>query len=211
MTTNDSERENSIESFDFASEKEKEVDIENEAGREKIARELAKIDSVRQLISERYPAYGVLRDFIDHLARTEKVFTLASIKKFGGDKKMGLFIDSELNVMSDDTQIDKSVFIYIKNEFIRTLDDIGRITNELRSKYADNEAYEKFIQYLENNLTLLLDVSRKSTESNFDINKEKENAIHDIIKKIAEDDKAEMEELEHIYEEFKEELNKIGD
>lgn len=211
MTTDDLEKENSIEKFDFASREGKEIDVENEAGKEKIVRELAKIDSVRKLVAEKYPPYGVLRDFIDHLASTEKVFTLAGIKKFGGDEIMGIFIDSELGVMSDDTQIDKSVFLYIKKEFIRTLEDIGRITSELRSKYASNESYEKFIQYLENNLTMLLEVSRKSTESNFDINKEKESAIHDIIKKIAEDDKAEMEELENIYEEFKKELNKIGD
>ncbi|HBI17252.1 MAG TPA: hypothetical protein DDY52_03870 [Candidatus Moranbacteria bacterium] len=211
MTTEELERENSIENFDFSAGERRESDIENEAGKEKIVRELAKIDSVRKLVAEKYPPYGVLRDFIDHLASTEKVFTLAGIKKFGGDEIMGIFIDSELSVMSDDTQIDKSVFIYIKKEFIKTLNDIGKVTSELRSKYGNNEAYEKFIQYLEDNLTMLLEVSRKSEESNFDVNKEKEGAIHDIIKKIAEDDKAEMEELESIYEEFKKELDKIGD
>ena len=66
--------------------------------RERIKVELEKINEVKRILEKRYPSYGVLKSFIEHLASTEKVFVMAGIKKFGG---MDMFIDSEIEVMVD--------------------------------------------------------------------------------------------------------------
>lgn len=178
---------------------------------ERIFEELEKIDMVRKIMESKYPPYGVLRDFINHLASTEKVFTLAGIQKFGGNEIMDMFIDSETNVMASETGIAKSVFGHIKEEFSKTqktFDDIKSITKKLTEKYPDSK---KFVLYMENYLILLLETSREISQFGFNIDDEKEKVIHQMMIEISENDKAEMEELEKLYAEFKEELAKIVD
>lgn len=183
--------------------------FENQIEKEEIVRELEKIDIVRKILEDKYPSYGVLRDFINHLASTEKVFALAGIKKFGGDEIMDMFIDSESGVMSNETGIDKSVFGHIKKEFLKTqktVGDIKNITRKLMEKYPESS---EFISYMENYLILLLETSKEISQFGLSIDEEKEKVIHEMMLKIAENDNAEMEELTKIYGEFKTELEKI--
>lgn len=204
MTISDLEKENSFEEYDL------ENGFENRVEKEEIIRELEKIDMVRKIMENKYPSYGVLRDFINHLASTEKVFALAGIKKFGGDEIMNIFIDSETVVMSNETGIDKSVFGHIKEEFLqihKTVDNIRNITRKLKSKYPESV---EFITYMEGYLILLLETTRDANKSESGIDAEKEKVIHDMMLKISENDKSEMEELEKLYREFKNELSKIG-
>lgn len=182
---------------------------ENIVEKEKIVEELEKIDTVRKILKDKYPPYGVLGNFIDHLASTEKVFiSAAGIKKFGGDKIMDIFIDSETIIMSKETGIAKSVFAHIKEEFSRTQKTIGgikNITKLLIEKYPESAG---FITDIEDYLILLLEVSKELSQ--FGIDAEREKVVHAMMLKIAENDNAEMEELEKIYQEFKDELEKIG-
>ena len=185
--------------------------LEKEIEKEVISMRLKEVDTVRSIIEKRYPSYGILKDFIDHLASTEKVFILAGIKKFGGDEIMELFIESETEVMASDTGIDKDVFSHIKEEFSRThktISGIKSVADKLRERYPQGE---KFIAYIEDYLILLLEASRDDKLGEFDIDKEKEKTIHEMMVEIAENDKAEIEELEKIYQEFKEELKKTTD
>lgn len=181
--------------------------------REVIKEKLQNIDEAKRIIENKYPHYGVIESFIDHLASTEKVFVLAGVKKFGGDEIMEMFIESETDVMADDTGIDKDVFDHIKNEFIKThknVSDIKEVSNKLREKYPDEEFHsDKFIQYLERYMIMLLEVSAKDTKDEFNIDKEKENAIYEIMKEVAENDELEIQKLKEIYKEFKDAMEKL--
>lgn len=188
----------------------KENSFENQAEKEKVTMELRKIDKARDIVKKRY-SYGVLGDFIDHLASTEKVFLLAGIKKFGGDEIMDMFINSETEVMSSETGIDEDVFAKIKEEFFKTcktVSEIKNISNKLIEKYPEAE---NFLVYIEEYSIILLETSREVSESRVDINEEREKAIHEMMIKIAENDKSEIEELKKIYEEFKNELEMVGE
>lgn len=177
--------------------------------KEKVFEELKRIDEVREIMHGRYPKYGILRDFIDHLASTEKVFTLAGIKNFGGNEVMDMFIDSETEVMAKETGIAKDVFDRIKEVFMRTYEavgDISSVADDLEVKYNDEKSRE-FIQYLEKELIMILDISEKNEDVDFDIDKEKEETIKRLIIEMSQNDKVEMERLRDLYEEFKQELN----
>ena len=177
--------------------------------KEKIVLELEKIDKARDIVKERYPSYGVISDFIAHLASTEKVFVLAGIKKFGGDEIMKLFIKSETEVMSSETGIDEDVFDHIGEEFsktCKTVGDIISISDKLKEKHPDAKA---FIEYIDDYLIMLLKTSEENEGDVLDIDKKREKAIHETIVRIAENDNAEIEELEKVYKEFKEEWERI--
>ncbi|MFA6184336.1 MAG: hypothetical protein WC682_04530 [Parcubacteria group bacterium] len=179
--------------------------------KEKVTQELEKIDMVRRIVEKRYPPYGVIKDFINHLASTEKVFILAGMEKFGGEEIMDMFIESETGVMVSETGIDGDVFAHIKEEFLKTKKTISEIKNvavKLKDKYSNGGGNYKFIQYLEEDLIMLVDAFDKKDEKDFDVDAEREKAIHEVIVRIAEDDNAEIEELEKIYQEFKDELEK---
>jgi len=207
MDTSNLSDENELErQFEEMPTTENNFEREGEKEKEKIVRELEKIDAVRKIMEERYH-YGVLKDFVNHLASTEKVFVLAGIKKFGGDEIMNLFIQSETEVMSDDTGIDEDVFSQIKEEFsktCKTVGDIKNVSDKLMQKYPEAE---KFIEYITNYLIVLLQTSGSINGGDFDIDKKRDETIHEMMVKIAENDSAEIEELEKIYKEFKEELN----
>lgn len=189
-------------------EKIENIDNENLAEKERVNMELAKIDEVKDILEKRYH-YGVIKDFIDHLASTEKVFLLAGIKNFGGDEIMDMFIKSETRVMSSDTGIEEDVFSHIKKEFSethKTVSEIKNISNMLIKKYPESE---KFIEYMEEYLIILLEASLGVQKIDFNIDREKETVIHEMMVKIAENDNAEIQELEKVYQEFKNELKKI--
>jgi hypothetical protein len=135
------------------------------------------------------------------------------MEKFGGDEIMNLFIESETGVMENETGIDGEVFAHIKDEFMKTKKNVSEIMEaavKLKEKYQKDAASCKFIQYLEEDLMMMLDIFYKNDNVDFDVDRKKETVIHEIMKKIAEDDKAEIEELEKIYQEFKDELMKIA-
>ncbi|MEF3691791.1 MAG: hypothetical protein V3574_01900 [Candidatus Moraniibacteriota bacterium] len=188
--------------------------IEGEQGvkleKEKIIFELEKIDEVRKILEKRYPPYGVLKSFIEHLASTEKVFVMAGIKKFGGNEIMDVFIDSEIEVMSDESGIEKDVFVKIKEEFIETNRDVSEIKDvaeKLKASHVeDNPRAVEFIDRLESCMLELLEISNKQEQSDFDLAKEKEKAIDEIIKKFGEGDALEEDFLKNISKEFKKEL-----
>lgn len=195
----------------FIDEETKVSSFEKESSRETVELELKKIDKTRDIVKKRYPSYGVIKDFIDHLASTEKVFLLAGIKKFGGDELMNMFINSETGVMSNETGIDEDVFAHIKEEFFqthKTVSDIKDISDRLLEKYPEAE---KFVNYIEEYLIILLEASESATDSVAEIDKNKEKHIYQKMAEIAENDKAEIEEFEKIYQEFKEELERIGE
>jgi len=126
---------------------------------------------------------------------------------------MEIFIESETDVMTSDTGIDKDVFNHIKNEFIKThkkVSNIKDVSNKLRDKYPDEEFHShKFIQYLESHMIMLLEVSAKNTEDDFNIDKEKEAAVYEIMKEVAENDELEIQKLKEIYDEFKDAIGKL--
>jgi hypothetical protein len=75
---------------------------------------------------------------------------MAGIKKFGGDEIMDMFIDSEIEVMVDESGIEKDVFFKIKEEFMKTNRDVSEIKDvaeklngeslkKVKVKFASNE------------------------------------------------------------------------
>lgn len=182
--------------------------------KEKIISELKKVDEAKRILEKKYPHYGVIKSFIEHLASTEKVFILAGIKNFGGDEIMDVFIDSETEVMSGETGIEEDVFDHIKEEFVmthKTVSDIKDVADRLREKYPDKiYKSESFINKIEEYLMRLLEISEGSREVGFDLDKEKEKVIYEIMQTVGEGDELEINKLKEIYQEFKEELKKIG-
>jgi len=178
--------------------------------RERIKVELEKINEVKRILEKRYPSYGVLKSFIEHLASTEKVFVMAGIKKFGG---MDMFIDSEIEVMVDESGIEKDVFIKIKEEFIKTDRDVSEIKDvaeKLKAEHIeDAPQLVEFIDRLEECMINFLEISDKKEQAGFDLEEEKERVINEIIKKFGEGDALEEDFLKKISEEFKREL-KVG-
>jgi len=183
--------------------------LEGGLEKEKVVLELEKIDKAKDILKGRYPSYGVISDFIAHLASTEKVFVLAGINKFGGNEIMKLFIKSETRVMAGETGIDEDVFDHIEEEFSKTCKTVGDIINVADKLIGKYPAAKALIEYIDDYLIMLLKTSEESEEEVLDIDKKREKAIHEMIVKIAENDNAEIEELEKVYEEFKEELGKI--
>ncbi|MDY0302707.1 MAG: hypothetical protein RBR98_02855 [Candidatus Moranbacteria bacterium] len=181
--------------------------------RERINVELEKINEVKRILEKRYPSYGVLKSFIEHLASTEKVFVMAGIKKFGGDEIMDMFIDSEIEVMVDESGIEKDVFIKIKEEFIKTDRDVSEIKDvaeKLKAEHIkDAPRLVEFIDRLEECMINLLEISDKREKLGFDFEEERARAIDAIIKKFGEGDALEEDFLKKISEEFKREL-KVG-
>lgn len=182
--------------------------------RERIKVELEKINEVKRILEKRYPSYGVLKSFIEHLASTEKVFVMAGIKKFGGDQIMDMFIDSEIEVMVDESGIEKDVFIKIKEEFIKTDRDVSEIKDvaeKLKAEHIkDAPRLVEFIDRLEECMINLLEISDKREKSGFDFEEERARAIDAIIKKFGEGDALEENFLKKISEEFRKELE-VGD
>jgi hypothetical protein len=179
--------------------------------RERIKVELEKINEVKRILEKRYPSYGVLKSFIEHLASTEKVFVMAGIKKFGG---MDMFIDSEIEVMVDESGIEKDVFIKIKEEFIKTDRDVSEIKDvaeKLKAEHIeDAPQLVEFIDRLEECMINFLEISDKREKSGFDFEEERARAIDAIIKKFGEGDALEENFLKKISEEFRKELE-VGD
>lgn len=179
--------------------------------RERIKVELEKINEVKRILEKRYPSYGVLKSFIEHLASTEKVFVMAGIKKFGG---MDMFIDSEIEVMVDESGIEKDVFIKIKEEFIKTDRDVSEIKDvaeKLKAEHIeDAPQLVEFIDRLEECMINLLEISDKREKLGFDFEEERARAIDAIIKKFGEGDALEENFLKKISEEFRKELE-VGD
>lgn len=188
--------------------------VDDNFEKEQVQIELMRIDEARKILEKKYPNYEIFKDFIDHLASTEKVFVLAGIKKFGGDEIMEIFLESETRVMVSETGIDADVFAHIKEQFVethKTISGIHDAMDHLRNKYPENAYHcDKFIQYLEEYLLMLLTITKESNEMSFDIDLEKEKAIHKIMEKIAENDSLEMERLEEIYQEFKSEIESLA-
>lgn len=182
--------------------------------KERIAAELEKIDEVKRILEQRYPPYGVLKSFIEHLASTEKVFVMAGIKKFGGDEIMDMFIDSEIEVMVDESGIEKDVFFKIKEEFMKTNRDVSEIKDvaeKLKAEHIkDAPRLVEFIDRLEECMINLLEISDKREKSGFDFEEERARAIDAIIKKFGEGDALEENFLKKISEEFRKELE-VGD
>lgn len=178
--------------------------------KETVVLELEKIDKVRLIVERRYDNYEMLKSFIGHLASTEKVFRLAGIKNFGGDEIMDMFIDSETKVMANKTGIEEDVFNHIREEFSKThqsLSEISDIANNLREKYSRDFNNNKFIKYLEDHLLMLLEITTEIGKISFDLDKEKEKAIYNIIQEMSEGDNYEAEKLGEIYQEFREALS----
>lgn len=178
--------------------------------KETVVLELEKIDKVRLIVERRYDNYEMLKSFIGHLASTEKVFRLAGIKNFGGDEIMDMFIDSETKVMANETGIEEDVFNHIREEFSKThqsLSEISDIANNLREKYSRDFNNNKFIKYLEDHLLMLLEITTEIGKISFDLDKEKEKAIYNIIQEMSEGDNYEAEKLGEIYQEFREALS----
>lgn len=182
--------------------------------RERIKVELEKINEVKRILEKRYPSYGVLKSFIEHLASTEKVFVMAGIKKFGGDQIMDMFIDSEIEVMVDESGIEKDVFFKIKEEFMKTNRDVSEIKDvaeKLKAEHIeDAPQLVEFIDRLEECMINFLEISDKKEQAGFDLEEEKERAINEIIKKFGEGDALEENFLKKISEEFRKELE-VGD
>lgn len=182
--------------------------------RERIKVELEKINEVKRILEKRYPSYGVLKSFIEHLASTEKVFVMAGIKKFGGDEIMDMFIDSEIEVMVDESGIEKDVFFKIKEEFMKTNRDVSEIKDvaeKLKAEHIeDAPQLVEFIDRLEECMINFLEISDKKEQAGFDLEEEKERAINEIIKKFGEGDALEEDFLKKISEEFRKELE-VGD
>lgn len=181
-----------------------------EIEKEKVIKQLEAVDKAKLILEKKYPSYGILRDFIDHLASTEKVFILAGIKKFGGEEKMEVFLKSETTVMANETGIDEDVFNHIARAFVEThksVIDIKDVAEKLMEKYPQGE---KFIDYAEDYLILLLEASSENEQKGLDLDEKREVTIHEMIVEIAENDRAEIEKLESIYQEFKDELKKVS-
>ena len=180
--------------------------------KEKIMLELEKVNETKEILERKYPPYGVLKSFIEHLASTEKVFILAGIKNFGGDEIMDMFIDSETGVMAGDTGIEKDVFDRIREEFMlthKTVSDIKDVANKLKEKYPDDiYKSDNFISKIEQYSIKLLEISEAGDKEGFDPDKEKEKFIQKIMNEISEGDIVEIGKFKEIYKEFEDELKK---
>jgi len=175
--------------------------------KEKIEIELRKVDAVREIVIRKYSQYEMIRDFVDHLASTEKVFLLAGMKK-DGDKVFRIFIESESEVMAQETGIDKKIFNDIKEEFLKieeTVDAIENASGELKEKYSDNS---DFVDEIRKSLIQILELSDKMKSGDFDLSGEKEKIILEMIENKSEGDAERKNKLMEIYSEFKSELKR---
>jgi len=175
--------------------------------KEKIEIELRKVDAVREIVIRKYSQYEMIRNFVDHLASTEKVFLLAGMKK-DGDKVFKMFVESESEVMAQETGIDKEIFNDIKEEFLKikeTVDAIEDASGELKEKYSDNS---DFVDEIRKSLIQILELSDKMKGGGFDLNREKEKIILEMIESKSAGDAEKKDKLMEIYSEFKSELEK---
>lgn len=184
-----------------------------EQKQEDVIRQLEMVDTVAERLKERYSQYETLSLFVDHLASTEKIFIIASQTNVGFDKTKTKFLESEMNLMAEESGIDKNIYEKILNDFANASDNvlaISTIAENLKRQYQNKEDSGEclqFIDYIKEALLAFANITSDDLDWD-EIEKEKLKIIEDKMRLLSADGNPEIKTLQNIYEEFKKELEK---
>ncbi|HFC36258.1 MAG TPA: hypothetical protein ENJ49_01120 [Candidatus Moranbacteria bacterium] len=182
-----------------------------EQKQEEVIKQLEMVDTVAEKLKEKYSQYETLSLFVDHLASTEKIFIIARQTNAGFDKTKTKFLESQMELMAEESGIDKKIYEKILNDFANASDNvlaISVIAENLKRQYRNREGGEdclQFIDYIKEALLAFANIT--SNDLGWDeIEAEKLRIIEDKMKLLSADGNPEIETLRSIYEEFKKEL-----
>lgn len=165
--------------------------------------ELENIENVVAKLKERYFDHKETFPFIDYLASTRKIFVMARIKHWGGEKLKKELVKSGAHIMSLSSNVDPDIFNSIGDDFQAAYTNIKKVSSiaqEILGKYEDCEECVSFIQYIKETLIILSDFP------NLNINEAEEEIFYICMKIMSANDNPKLSLLEEIYEQFKEKL-----
>lgn len=187
---------NSLEKFGDVYEKEKTFN-----------KEIEKVEIASMKLKEKYKDYQELVEFIDYLRASEELFIASKSEKWTGEKLKEELIKNELHVAPFHAGIDEKVFDAICGDFKSLSAGIGKIyevTDKLLEKYAECGECKDLILFIRNISVIFIEVEEK----NISFDEAKDRLFMAKIKALSTGGKSELNVLEKIYAEFKEELNK---
>jgi hypothetical protein len=167
--------------------------------------ELKKIDIVESKMTEKYGEYESLKSFVLYLSSMEKIFARSRIYDSSPTMIKDEIIKSEMKLFSADTILDEDILKSIRDDFslvYLTVTQVYEIAEKLLLRFADNQGCKNFI-------TSLRDISIIFIEGH-----DKKLAITEIqdqlhrtrMKMLSADGDPEIELLEKIYTEFRNEI-----
>jgi hypothetical protein len=185
-------KENEIENFDLAYQKQIELH-----------QEMEKIEIAYVKMVEKYGEYQDCKAFAEYLRTIEKVFTEAKFNHWDAEKNKDELIKAKITILAKAGPIREDVLQSIYDDFKKsgaTLDKIYEIVNKLLEKYGNDQGCSEFILYLQYLFINFQEASReKLTHDQLE-----ERLIKARMEVLASDGKPKLSTLENIYREFKE-------
>jgi len=167
-----------------------------------VREEMEKIKYAAMKLKEKYCNYKELSSFVDYLRATEEIFTRAKIENWNSDRLKKELIESEINLMSINSNVDHSVFDGIYSDFRSThlaIGDVYAVSKKLVSKYANCLDCITLIDYIRDTYILFASEGK-------DIESIKNDFLTAKMQKLSSDGEPPMWKLEEVYEDFKNSL-----
>jgi hypothetical protein len=171
---------------------------------QQLREEMEKIKYAALRLKEKYKNYEELSSFVDYLRATEEIFGRAKIENWNSDRLKKELIESEINLMSVNSNVDHSVFYGIYSDFQSThlaIHDVYAVAQNLLAKYANCADCLVLIDYIRDTYILFSDEGKG-------LEFIKNNFLSAKMKKLSADGEPPMWRLEEVYEDFKDMLTK---
>lgn len=169
------------------------------------AHELKKIDIVAAKLTEKFGEYEALRSFVIYLASMEKVFARSRIYDSSPTTIKDEIIKTEMQLFSADTALDEDILKSIRDDFglvYATVTQIYAIAEKLFQKFSGKDDCEDFIASLRDIAIVFI----QAHEKHFSISEIQDQVYRSQMKIFSKDGDPEIELLEKIYNEFRQEL-----
>jgi hypothetical protein len=174
---------------------------------QQVREEMEKIKYAAMKVKDKYKNYEELSAFVEYLRATEEIFTRAKSENWNSDRLKKELIESEINLMSVNSNVDHSVFYGIYSDFQSThlaIGDVYAVAGQLGVKYTNCPDCLTLIDYIRDTYILFASEGR-------DFEAIKKDFLASKMQKLAADGEPPIWKLEEVYEDFKKILeNKIS-